>query len=466
LLRRTKIVCTLGPASSSRKTIEAMIDAGMDAVRLNFSHGDHESHRELIQRVRIAARRTDRAIPVIQDLQGPRFRVADLPDGYLDLKRGQTVTVGPRSRRPVIPVRPRFSFRGVETGHRIAVGDLGVGLRVVEREGTLLKCRVTRGGTIHSGKGVGFPDSASALPALTRKDMEDVEFGLKMGVDFVALSFVRSAADVERLRKRLGEGGPPVISKIETRQAVKDIDDIISASDAVLVTRGDLASGVSISRLPLVQKILVDKSNHRARPVIMATQMLESMISNPQPTRAEASDVANAVLDGSDALMLSGETAIGRYPAETVKMMASIIRRTERGHARGEIRGRRPLEPVPEVDETIAYLASDAARRLGASAIITSTMSGSTALRVVKFRPEVPVFAVTPSERTRMALGISYGVFCARVRHSRNTDEMIQGAIEEARKRGVVKEGETVVVTAGVPPWETGQTNLLKLETV
>ncbi len=438
----------------------------MDAVRLNFSHGDHATHKAMIMRLRKACADKGHLIPIIQDLQGPRFRVGKLRGGYLDLKRGMEVTVGSNSRDCMIPIFPRYSFRSVRRGHRILVGDLGVSLKVLRVSKTCLVCKVIRGGTIHSGKGVQFPHSKADLPALTEKDRRDVKFGIAHGVDFIALSFVRQPSDIVKLRKLIRGHDIGIIAKIETREAVGAIDEIIDEADAILVARGDLASEVSISRLPLVQKIIIEKCNHKGKPVITATQMLESMITNPQPTRAEASDVANAVLDGSDAVMLSGETAVGSYPIEAIRTMAALINCTEKAHLDEWIRRRRRIEPEAKVDETIAFLAAGAAERLGAAAIITSTRSGSTALRVAKFRPDVPVLAVTPNDRTLMKLALSYGVISEQIAEAENTDEMIRLAIDAARRRGIAGKGDLVVITAGVPPWVTGTTNLLKLEVV
>jgi pyruvate kinase len=467
LARRTKILCTLGPASSSLKTIRALMDAGMDAVRLNFSHGNHESHRNLIDTVRQVADEKGLTVPIIQDLQGPRFRVDRLSGDRLDLKRGMEVTVtsgkGPRG---LIHVRPEFSFRDVKVGHHVLIGDGGIRLRVKSRGRERLRCKVTAGGTVFQGKGISFPDSKSSLPSLTAKDRRDLRFGKSARVTYIALSFVRKASDVAELRRSIGAHDIGIISKIETREALDEIDAIVDASDAVLVARGDLASEVSISRVPVAQKVIIEKCNRKARPVITATQMLESMISNPQPTRAEASDVANAVLDGSDTLMLSGETAAGAYPVAAVKMMASIIRQTEAAHLKSGIGASSPLTPEPEISETIAYVAASAADNLGASAIITFTMSGSTALRVAKFRPKVPIFAVTPSEATRLRLGISHGTICGTVGRIGGTDQMIKAAINAARVARVVNKGDVVVVTAGVPPLTRGKTNILKIETV
>ncbi len=467
LFRRTKIVSTLGPASSSRQIIHALLEAGVDAVRLNFSHGDHPTHHRVIQYVRRASRQVGRPIPIIQDLQGPRLRLGVLEDGSLNLKKGARVVLGTgRAGMGAIPVSPAISFRGMARGHRVVIGDLGVTLRIMTVRAGGLACLVAKGGSIRSRQGVNFPDGKAALPSLTEKDITDLKFGIAEGVDFVALSFVRSAADISALRARLRGTEIGVIAKIETREAIDAIGEIIAESDAVLVARGDLASEVSISDVPILQKFLIERCNRQAKPVITATQMLESMIANPQPTRAEATDVANAVLDGSDALMLSGETAVGKYPVEAVRMMASLIRRAETAYEDEWIRRRPSLEPEPHIDETIAYLAASAAHTLNASAIITFTVSGGTALRVAKFRPTVPIFAVTPSAKTRMKLGLSYGTLCEEIGEAGDTDSMIEMAIGAARKKGIVARGDTVAITAGVPPYIRGTTNLLKLEIV
>lgn len=467
LPRKTKIVVTLGPATASREMIRAAVKAGADVVRLNFSHGDHRTHAEAIAVVRTVAGALGRCIPIIQDLQGPRFRVGLLPGHQTDLKRGMEVTVADEPGGPdVIPVNPRYTFEGVRRGDRITFGDYGISMRVISAERRSLKCKVTRGGTIYDRTSVNFPSSSARFPTLTKKDIADLKFGVNKGVDLVALSFVRDASDVENLRKRLKGTGIGIVSKIETRQGLDSVDSIIEASDAVLVARGDLAKEISISEVPVAQKVIIEKCIRKATPVITATQMLESMIHNPEPTRAEATDVANAVFDGSDALMLSGETAIGGHPVEAVKMMEALIRSAERALHKDGIRGKRPVEPEPEVDEMIAALAVEAAGKLGARAIVTFTMSGSTALRVAKFRPEVPIFAVTPVRQTRMRLGLSYGTLCEEVAETRDIEKIVAKAIDMGRRSGLLKRGDLIVVTAGMPPWVSGKTNMLKVEVV
>ena len=447
--------------------IRELIDAGTDVVRLNFSHGDHASHARLIRRVRSASRAAGKPVSIIQDLQGPRFRVGALPEAGLELKTGAPITVTVHSHAGRgIPIEPEVVFTEMKAGQSVLIGDEGIELRIAGARRNLLSCRVVRGGKIRPRQGVNFPHAGEALPSLMPKDIADLKFGLSEGVDFVALSFVRTARDVKALRRRIGSSGIPVVAKIETEEALRNIAEIIDASDAVMVARGDLAKEVSMSQIPVLQKFLIERCNERATPVITATQMLESMISNPEPTRAETTDVANAVLDGSDALMLSGETAAGRYPAEAVRMMDSVVRNTERAQESEWIRQRPVPEPEREIDEMIAYLAAGAARSLGASAIITFTMSGRTALRVAKFRPAIPIVAVTPSRQTRMMLALSCGTVCEEIDEVKDTDRMISAAIAAARRRGIVKKGDTVAVTAGVPTYVKGKTNLLKLEVV
>lgn len=464
--RRTKIVATLGPASASPQVIKDLLAGGVDAVRLNFSHGDHASHARTIRLVRAASRSRPSPAVIIQDLQGPRFRILSLPEGLKEVRAGGRVRLSGKRDPGAIAIQPQVSFRGMKPGQNVIIGDEGIALVIVSVSSGRLACKVMRGGSLRLKQGVNFPQAGAALPALGDKDIKDIRFGIAHKVDYVALSFVRSAGDVLEVKRRLRGTEIGVISKIETQEAIRGIDQIIDASDAILVARGDLAREFSMSQVPVLQKFLIERCNHKAKPVITATQMLESMIVNPQPTRAEASDVANAVLDGSDALMLSGETAAGKYPVEAVRMMASIIEETEKAHEFEWIRQRPPVQPEHQIDETIAYLAADAARTLGASAIITFSVSGQTALRVAKFRPTVPVLAVTPSPATRMKLVISYGTVAERIDEVGDTDGMITAATAAARRLGIVKKGDTVVITAGVPPYIRGKTNLLKIEVV
>jgi pyruvate kinase len=469
-----------------------MLAAGVDAFRLNFSHGDHASHARLLAAVARAEAATRKTVLLIQDLQGPRFRVGPLVPESLGFAPGATVRLvgsgrpaaeapfvggsrltarSPRSRGEsrageAIPIQPAMPFSGFKVGQRVIIGDEGVALRAVAVGRNALVCRVVRGGEVTSGRPVNFPHAGAILPSLTRKDLADLRFGISRGVGYVALSFVRSARDVASLRRRLRGTSIGVISKIETQEAIRNIAEIIDASDAILVARGDLAKEVSISQIPALQKFIIERCNHRARPVITATQMLESMVVNPEPTRAEASDVANAVLDGSDALMLSGETATGRYPVEAVRVMDSVIRNIERARHYHWIGHRPRPEPEHKIDEMIAYLAVGAAESLGASAIITFTTSGTTALRVAKFRPTVPIFAVTSSRAAEGRLGISYGTRSEYVEPVADTDGMVSAAISAALRLGIVRKGDLVAVTAGAPPNVRGKTNLLKLEVV
>ncbi|MFZ1947738.1 MAG: pyruvate kinase, partial [bacterium] len=391
--------------------------------------------------------------------------------GALSAGRSRSAARSPNSRgeagaREAIPIQPALSFAGFRAGQRVIIGDQGLTLKAVSVGRNALVCRVMRGGEVTSGRPVNFPHAGAILPSLTRKDLADLRFGVSRGVGYVALSFVRSARDVLSLRRRLRGTAIGVISKIETQEAIRNIAEVIDASDAILVARGDLAKEVSISQIPALQKFIIERCNHQAKPVITATQMLESMVVNPEPTRAEASDVANAVLDGSDALMLSGETATGRHPVEAVRVMDSVIRNIERARHYHWIGQRPRLEPEHQIDEMIAYLAVAAAESLGAAAIITFTRSGTTALRVAKFRPTVPIFAVTSSRATAGRLAISYGTRCEYVKPVADTDSMIAAAVSAALRLGIVRKGDLVAVTAGVPPNVRGKTNLLKLEVV
>jgi pyruvate kinase len=464
---KTKIVCTLGPATASARAIRAILKAGANVVRLNFSHGDHGTHALAISRVRKIAADLGLSVPIMQDLQGPRFRVRELAGHEMQLKRGMAVSVSNSAGgEGVIPVSPPYTFEGVHPGDTITFGDYGISLKVVSAGQGSLECKVTRGGTISDRTSVNFPSSSARFPALTRKDVADLKFGIEQGVDLMALSFVRQPGDLLALRKHIKGTGIGVVSKIETRQALETIDGIIANSDAVLVARGDLAKEISISEVPVAQKTLIEKCNRMATPVITATQMLESMIHNPQPTRAEATDVANAVFDGSDALMLSGETAIGDHPVEAVRVMVNLIKAAEKAQVTAGLRRKRPMEPEAYVDEIIAALAVEAAGKLGARCIVTFTMSGSTALRVAKFRPDVPIFAVTPVRQTRMRLALSYGTLCEEVSETRDMDKIVAGAVDIGRRHGFLKKGDLVVVTAGMPPMVSGKTNMLKVEEV
>ena len=457
-MRRTKIVCTIGPASRSPEMLRALIRAGMDVARLNFSFGDHQVHRENVQRIRSAAAAEGKPVGILMDLQGPKLRVGQLPADGVSLHSGQEITLTTRPTLHVgeIPVQYEDLPRVVQAGHRILIDDGLIELRAIETSDTDIRCQVVTGGLLVSNKGLNLPRAPLTIAAITDKDKADLAFALEQQADWIALSFVRTADEVreiaELIRVQSAYGRPaPVVAKIEKPEAVDNIDAIIQASDAIMVARGDLGIEASPEEVPLLQKMIIAKSNLMGRPVITATQMLDSMIRNPRPTRAEASDVANAILDGTDAIMLSGETAVGKYPIETVETMARIAEYTERG---GEANAwSLPASPSRGrgIAEAVARASCDTAQDLGATAIITPTSSGRTARLVSMFRPRAPIVAVTPSPMVQRQLSLLWGVNPLMAPRSESTDRLIDQALQAARVHGFAKPGDLVVVTAGAP---------------
>ncbi|MBE3581476.1 MAG: pyruvate kinase [Thermoanaerobacteraceae bacterium] len=467
---RTKIVCTLGPASEKAEVLKKMILAGMSVARFNFSHGSHEEHGARMAAVRQAAAEVGARVALLLDTQGPEIRLGEVKAGVV-LQEGQEViltpapVLGDERRLPVnLPSLPRE----VRPGQAVLIDDGLIELEVLNVGGEEVRCLVRSGGRVSSRKGVNLPGAAVDLPAMTDKDREDIEFGLAQGIDFVAASFVRSARDVEEIRRFLKERGAGVgiIAKIETRAGVENIDEIVAAADGIMVARGDLGVEIPVEEVPLVQKMIIRKCNEAGKPVITATQMLESMITNPRPTRAETTDVANAILDGTDAIMLSGETAVGRYPVEAVATMARIARRAERSLPYEEILKRKGLADERTATDAISHASCTIALELGARAIITPTASGATARRVAKYRPPAPILATSADERVLNQLCLVWGVEPLLVERARGTDEMVQAAVNAAVASGQVREGDLVVITAGVPAFIPGRTNLLKIHIV
>jgi pyruvate kinase len=469
-LRRTKIVCTLGPATASQEAITRLTEAGMDVARLNFSYGDHALHAALIARLRAAAAQAGRPIAILQDLSGPKLRVGDLPGGELMLTPGSEVVLSaaevPTPGHLPLPV-PELP-RAVRAGQRLLLSDGRLELRVLATTDTTVRCEVSAGGLLKSHQGVNAPDAALPIATVTAKDLADLEFGLEQGVDWVAMSFVRTAEDLRPLRERMRELGRPIalMAKIEKHEAVDRIEEIIAAADGVMVARGDLGIEVALDEVPILQKEIIARCNAAGKPVITATQMLESMLTNPRPTRAEVSDIANAVLDGTDAVMLSGETAVGRYPFEAVAVMTRVILQAEAAFDHHGYLERSRVTPCESITEAIAEATCTLAEDLGAQAILTPTTSGQTALLVARHRPAAPVLAVTASEATHRRLALSWGVYPLLAPRGRNTDEMIRTAISKALEAGLVSKGDRVVVTAGVPAGQPGRTNLIKVEVV
>jgi len=469
-MRRTKIVCTLGPASQSEEVIREMMRAGMDVARINFSHGDRETHIRNIALVRRLADEEGKVVAVMQDLQGPKVRVGEFAKGAAMLQAGQMFTLTTRqvlgNEREVMALYPRLP-QEVQPGDRILLDDGLLDLEVVETTDTDVRCRVITGGTLRSRKGITLPHSTLSLPSLTEKDKEDLKVGVENGVDYIALSFVRRAADILELKRLLAEHGAdiPVIAKIEKHEGVTNFDEILDVSDGIMVARGDLGVETPAEMVPIYQKVIIKKCNQVGKPVITATQMLDSMIYHPRPTRAEASDVANAILDGTDALMLSGETAVGKYPVEAVRTMAKIACTTECNLSREGLRRIVPgASPTPT--EAISQATCEIAAELSAKAIITSTMSGYTARMVARHRPATPIIAVTPNPQTYRRLALVWGVYPLMVRKFTNTDEMMATAVQAALERGLVERGDIVVITAGVPMGGPGKTNMIKIHVV
>jgi len=464
---RTKIVCTLGPSTATRDALRGLVEAGMNVARINFSHGTHEQHRATIALVRAVAAELNQPVAILGDLQGPRIRIGDLASP-IQLESGAEVVLAPEAHVAdpnEIPVTYERLAEDLHVGERILIDDGLLDLVVVEVNKPRLKARVLHGGPLRSHKGMNFPGVTVSAPSLTEKDRADVAFAIEQELDYLALSFVRRAVDVEELRQLLPKG-LLVIAKIEKDSALENIESIVQVSDGVMVARGDLGVELPFEEVPLAQKRIIALSNHIGRPVITATQMLESMVTHPRPTRAEASDVANAILDGTDAVMLSAETAAGKYPRLAVMAMTRIIAEIEK-HPPSQRRDERyPRGGAVSTEFAIAAASSAAQRMLGAPCLIVFTKSGFSARIVASQRPNVPILVLTDSPRTYRQLALIWGVIPELVPHANSYDEMVRLALEAVKRLGLAKVGDQVVVTAGVPFDVPGSTNTLKVETV
>lgn len=467
---RTRIVCTLGPAADTDDVVGAMIRAGMNVVRLNFSHGDHSTHAACIERVRRLAREERAVIAILADLQGPKIRVGDIADGPIQLKADAWFTLTTRSvdgdANAVgldFPALPQV----VQPGQRILLDDGLIELRVVSANATDIVTRVVTGGELKPHKGVNLPGVPLNISALTDKDRTDLAFAIAQEVDYIALSFVRRAEDVIELKRLIAarDAAIPVIAKIEKREAIEQIDAILNTSDGVMVARGDLGVETPAEQVPLYQKAIIRKANAAGKPVITATQMLDSMIQHPRPTRAEASDVANAILDGTDAVMLSGETAVGKYPVEAVQTMARIAGAVEE-NVLFKAWSREKDDSAMSITDAIGAATCKIAMQLGARIILIATFSGFTARMISRHRPHTPIFAVTTNEQTHRRLALVWGVQSAVVDPAPTTEAMVQRSLSVALEHGVVKNGDLVVITAGVPAGAAGRTNMLQVRVV
>jgi pyruvate kinase len=463
--RRTKIVATLGPATSGLEQIAALVDAGMDAARLNFSHGKHDEHRELARRVREAGSRNGTRLALIADLQGPKLRVGELTRPIrLAPEEEITVVAEEAARNGDLPISPAAIGEVLAPGHEVLIEDGRIRLRVLSVvEGRAL-CEVVTGGLVASHKGVNVPGVPVPIPSLTRKDVDDLELALELGADYIALSFVRSAADVRDLRQLIEQAGSParIIAKIEKAEAVDALDDVLEETDAVMVARGDLGVEIGVASVPLLQKQIIVRALERGKPVITATQMLESMIHASEPTRAEASDVANAILDGTSAVMLSGETAVGEYPIDSVSFMDRIARVIEPNIGYRHQFPERGIDPT--VGQAMSNATCDLAETLGARAIVVPTSTGRTASRVARLRPHQPIIAATPSRTAVSQLALEWGVWPVYVPECADVEELWARSLEAARETGIVVEGDLVVITAGTAVNTPGTTNLIKVD--
>ncbi|MTD16750.1 pyruvate kinase [Nakamurella sp. YIM 132087] len=463
--RRAKIVCTLGPATSSEEAITALIEAGMNVARMNFSHGDHADHAVVHGHVRAAAQRLGKTVGILADLQGPKIRLGRFADGPHLWANGEQVTItvedciGSKER---VSTTYKGLARDARPGDRLLIDDGKVGLVVTSVDGDDVHCTVTEGGQVSNNKGISLPGMNVSVPAMSEKDIEDLKFALSLGVDFVALSFVRSPSDVDLVHGVMDEVGStrvPVVAKLEKPEAIANLEAIVLAFDGVMVARGDLGVELPLEQVPLVQKRAVQIARENAKPVIVATQMLDSMIEHSRPTRAEASDVANAVLDGADAVMLSGETSVGKYPFLTVATMARIIEAVE-----SESVAAPPLSHVPRTKRgVLSYAARDIGERLEAKALVAFTQSGDTVRRLARLHTHLPLLAFTPLESTRNQLALTWGTKTFEVESVDSTDEMVALVDTAMLELTGYQVGDTVVIVAGSPPNTPGSTNLIRV---
>ncbi|MED4294898.1 pyruvate kinase [Priestia megaterium] len=473
-MRKTKIVCTIGPASESVEKLVELINSGLNVCRLNFSHGDFEEHGARIVNIREAAKQTGKTVGILLDTKGPEIRTNTMENGAIELEEGSEIIV---SMTEVVGTTEKFSITypglidDVHVGSKILLDDGLIGLEVLDINKTdgEIKTKVLNPGTLKNKKGVNVPNVSVNLPGITEKDASDIVFGIEQGIDFIAASFVRRASDVLEIRELLEKHNAAhiqIISKIENQEGVDNIKEILEVSDGLMVARGDLGVEIPAEEVPLVQKDLIKQCNALGKPVITATQMLDSMQRNPRPTRAEASDVANAIFDGTDAIMLSGETAAGSYPVEAVQTMHSIASRAEQALNYSEILQQRSKQVGPSITDAIGQSVVHTALNLNASAIVAPTESGYTAKIVSKYRPQSPIVAVAANDSVARRLSLVWGVIPVVGERVNTIDDMLDHAVNDAVKTGVVAHGDLVVITAGVPVGESGATNLMKVQVV
>ncbi len=476
--KRTKIVCTLGPASESEEIIEQLVEVGMNVARLNFSHGTHENHGEIIKRIRNVSKRTGKPIAILQDVQGPKIRVGNLPEEGVELKEGEKISLDTSIKEyteGVVPVDYEELHKHTKTGERILLSDGKIEVKVTSVEGTRINTEVVVAGTIFSNKGINVPDTQLRVEVLTEKDKKDVKFGVENGVDMIAMSFVMRPEDILDLRflikeyeKELGiqpEQPIRIIAKIERNEAVERIKEIVDVTDGIMVARGDLGIEIPAQEVPLAQKRLIDAAVDAAKPVIVATQMLDSMQENPRPTRAEVSDVANAVIDHTDAVMLSNETATGKYPVVTVQTMSNIIIEAEKS-AYDNMPMREFEGEKQPIDDVISGLSRLLAEETGASIILAASISGGTGRLISRYRPELPIVVGTNIERVRRQLNLSWGVHPFILETCRTIEELVERSVLYLKQHEMVEVGDRVIVVAGEPVGHAGNVNLLEVREV
>ncbi|MEW6527277.1 MAG: pyruvate kinase [Spirochaetota bacterium] len=466
-MRKTKIVCTIGPTSETKEMIIKLVKAGMNVARLNMSHSTQELHAQRIAIIREVSKELHVPIGILADLQGPKIRIGTLKEKVI-LEPGQEFILTTRSvpgNSVAVSVSLKELPESVNKGQTILIDDGLLELRVDQVDNTDIYTTVIRGGELKDNKGINLPNASIKTSSITQKDIRDLEFAIKQDVDMIALSFVRSAHDIIQLRSIMEEFGGtlPIISKIEKHEAVANIDEIIASSQGIMVARGDLGIEIPIEQVPIVQKMIIEKCNQQAIPVITATQMLDSMIRNPIPTRAEATDVANAVFDGTDALMLSGETAFGQYPVEAVQTMARIAEFAETTFIYKAAIAEKKIYTKSTITDAIALSAHESAKTLGADCILTATQSGYTARKISKYKPQIPVIAVTTNHKVVHQLALSYGVIPLHIKQCNDINELVDEAIAIGKVNDLIHDGDLIVITAGILAGVTGGTNVMRI---
>ena len=467
-IKRTKIVCMLGPASDKEEILRELVKSGLNVCRFNFSHGSHQEHKERMDLVKKVREELGQPVAILLDTKGPEIRTGNFDEPEVLLEEGQKFTITMKDvvgNKEMCTVSYKGLVNDVVPGDTILIDDGLVGLKVEEINGDDIVCIVENSGIVKNHKGVNVPGVKINLPALTEKDIKDIEFGISEGIDYIAASFVRKASDVLAIREVLENNNAThiqIISKIENQEGIDNIDSILQVSDGIMVARGDLGVEIPTPEIPIAQKMMIKKCNQLGKPVITATQMLDSMMRNPRPTRAEVTDVANAIYDGTDAIMLSGETAAGKYPVEAVKTMATIAKRTEETLKYNELLKKRKIEDVT-VTNAISYATCTTSADLNAKAIISFTTSGHTARMVSKFRPQAPIIATTEDEGVMRRLALVWGVYPVKTSHVGSTDEVVANSIESAKEKNYLDNGDLVVITAGAPNGISGTTNLIKV---